>query len=292
MRCYRYLPFDRGIEALESGRFRLSSVSWFNDPFDCYGRAIGAMSDESCWHLVNRDLERWKRFFIANWGPLPQVINARVEDVVDWVQTRMEIGCGRQNYVPPEVAKEWLIDEQYRLMCFSDAQKYDPRHDILMWSHYADSCRGVRIEFEIEEDDLPDGCWLKSVKYTDKRPVIDLSRTLTWDGGDPEYVNYVRNCVWTKCKAWRYEHEIRLLVDLNKVNRDMGVDKDRENGFYFVYWMVPIKCIKFVTFGFSADRKRIDRLMNRFAKDRKYDNLEFEQMNLSLDDYSPSYDPV
>lgn len=37
MRCYRYMDYEYGLQAFETGLFKVTKPSEFNDPYDCYG---------------------------------------------------------------------------------------------------------------------------------------------------------------------------------------------------------------------------------------------------------------
>ena len=85
------MSFERGIEVLNTGHFRLSPIGYFNDPFDGYGVAVGRMSDEACWHFVKRFRKELQRMFIdaveveTNLSPRA-LIEAADEEYVDLVQ--------------------------------------------------------------------------------------------------------------------------------------------------------------------------------------------------------------
>lgn len=288
MKYYRYMNFNRGVELLEKRRLRLSSVSWFNDPFDCYGITEGLMSDESCWYFVNRDLSRWRSFLVDQIGSVDSILSASASEIVDLIQTRMESCRGKESYLPAEVAKEWLIDQQYRLMCLSGAETYDDGRDILMWSHYADSCRGARVELEINNDDLPTGCRISPIDYCDVRPVLSLAKTTTWDSDDREYIRYVEECLWSKCSAWRYENEFRLVVDLSKISSNIGKDKDEEKGYVYHYWDIPPHCLKSIAFGFASNCDQVERLAYKY----RHEKLPIERMTLSPCEYRVFYNPA
>ena len=83
-----------------------------------------------------------------------------------------------------------------RVCCFS--KKND---DLLMWAHYADSYRGVCLEFDtaILADDL---AILMPVRYEEKYPMVDYLR-----GSDQVSMQMVL----TKAKEWEYESEYRFV---------------------------------------------------------------------------------
>ena len=72
--------------------------------------------------------------------------------------------------------------------------------DILMWSHYADSHRGVCLRFSTEIGFFKDA---QQVVYQDERPVVNLIR-------DTPHV-YQRKAVLYKSCHWEYEEEWRII---------------------------------------------------------------------------------
>ena len=114
MRYYRYMNYERGIEVLKTGRFRLSPISYFNDPFDGYGVAIGSMTDEACWHFVKRFRKELQRMFVGEFGQLESLIASKNEEYVDLVQQILE--KPKQSYFTVEAIREWVCSSRYQLI--------------------------------------------------------------------------------------------------------------------------------------------------------------------------------
>lgn len=85
------------------------------------------------------------------------------------------------------------------VLCFSECPT-----QILMWSHYADSHKGVCLEFD--SDEIPIRGWKKyayhQVKYVDHRS-IDVLKV--------GYTNALLQLLTCKSKDWAYERERRLI---------------------------------------------------------------------------------
>ncbi len=80
----------------------------------------------------------------------------------------------------------------------SFSEVYD---DILMWSHYADSHRGICIRFKASSI-TPFFGEAQKVNYDDKYPIID---TLNDSDGQK-----LKKILFTKSKHWEYEYEWRI----------------------------------------------------------------------------------
>lgn len=83
------------------------------------------------------------------------------------------------------------------IFCLSEVN-----NDTLMWSHYADSHRGVCIEYATS-DDLLFGCELIRVRYATKYPALSSSDT-------PDR-KYIRKYLSTKSNRWKHEREWRII---------------------------------------------------------------------------------
>jgi hypothetical protein len=209
------MNFQRGVEVLNTGHFRLSSIGFFNDPFDGYGVTVGGMSDEACWHFVKRFRGELQRLFVGSISSMNQdelrlLREASDEEYVYILQETFK--NPHQSYFTAEAIREWICGKQFQLMCLSSLENYLPSNDILMWSHYADSCKGIRFEIELLEVDMLPGFTLRKMKYSKKRPVLDLSKVNSWDNADAEFTNYVDNCICTKSDVWQYEAEERFIL--------------------------------------------------------------------------------
>lgn len=92
---------------------------------------------------------------------------------------------------------------QTRVCCFT------PHNDnVLMWAHYADSYKGVCVEYDMAA--LADMIGiLLPVKYEQNYPIVDYLN-------DPS--NAIMQMVLTKSKDWEYEHEYRAVFDSLKNN--------------------------------------------------------------------------
>jgi len=162
-----------------------SSPTQFNDPFECRFR-----------YSMEASLQQWRRFcsrpmIAASLGFSPWTPPS--DDVLrEWATT----APANVAYLCQAFRSE--IERETGICCFSE--KHD---DILMWSHYADSHRGVCLEFE-PRPGSPLFRNLSAVRYQDEYPVVNFI-TLS----DEEWVNLVYA---TKASHWSYEAEWRVLA--------------------------------------------------------------------------------
>jgi hypothetical protein len=86
------------------------------------------------------------------------------------------------------------IDRQYRVYCLGPDVG-----NLLMWSHYADSHKGVCLEFDLRNDVM---CGALRCEYLDSFPFMRLH-----DPGDEQNLRILL----AKANPWSYEKEYRLV---------------------------------------------------------------------------------
>lgn len=94
------------------------------------------------------------------------------------------------------------------IICFSE-EIADP----VLWSHYADSHRGIALGFNVFRDDH-----LWPMIYPDERPTFDVKNFPTMT--QTEAMEMVRRILAAKAPSWRYEKEYRVFVDLASSRTD------------------------------------------------------------------------
>lgn len=109
--------------------------------------------------------------------------------------------------------RDWQCrqDNNYGLICFSMTRKSP-----LMWAHYAGEHTGLCLEFMIDQEQIRQSSHaLLHVHYTPTRirrdrvpPDLDSVKTN----------RLLRDLCATKFSSWRYEKEVRLLVDFGDPN--------------------------------------------------------------------------
>lgn len=94
------------------------------------------------------------------------------------------------------------IRSKFKIFCLSEIN-----NDVMMYSHYADSHRGICLEFSVSNDPFFD--YLDYVRYTKEIPVFH---------GFNDDIKLIRNElkeieVLTKSCSWSYEKEWRIITD-------------------------------------------------------------------------------
>lgn len=158
----------------------------FNDPYD-------SLPDNPIPKISMSELEMIKAQCIRN-NTLPDFIEfldkARVPSLQEQVLVELTSIIN---------TKKAEVLDQIGVSCFSETND-----NLLMWAHYADSFKGICVEYSTEE--LPFSK-IDPVYYSDEVAKLDPVRLLS-----PESVDEVRRQYLTKSCAWKYEREWRIVV--------------------------------------------------------------------------------
>ncbi len=181
MLCYKYMSYERFIQSIKpTGVFlKVSRPIEFNDPYDCTGIATGDVPQ----HLRYS----YRKVFHQFLSPVEFDLSVKVN-------TRRK------------------FDRMYRIMSLCDSSVNGTAGEMLMWAHYADNSRGVRIGIEIDTDRYR----LGAVEYKECLPQLDMTKIKEWKiYDDPELKRFLRACLLTKHKIWSYEQERRVVFRVN-----------------------------------------------------------------------------
>ncbi len=109
----------------------------------------------------------------------------------------MEAHFYRAEMSREEISNLYKLLSKKRICCFEGARSEFPKNK-LMWSHYADSHRGVCLKVSLGK--LPKGWEELPVSYTEYKPKgTDVNQILSF-----------------KTKDWSYENEVRFVQTVEK----------------------------------------------------------------------------
>ncbi len=237
-RLYHYMPIHQNmpkhwIDVLVNAHLKLSRATDFNDIFDCSGVCVGRFSNEAMRkHLL-------------------KVSNSLAVNLTD---AQLEVlSVEASDIFKKDFLKQAPFSFQ-EIACFSATKTEDS--DILMWSHYANKWRGVRLGFDMlfenhEQLDYGNNTpyYLDKVRYNEERASFDLSQVKDIDDLS-EYWGWYRSIVINKSKAWQYENEWRLMAIEGK-SEEIGALR---------FWRFDRRILKSVDIGprvSASDKKEI-----------------------------------
>jgi hypothetical protein len=197
---YRYFKAEHAIQTLENMCLKVSRFSELNDPFELAWTAKKPEEKDIRKSLRER---RNNPAFIKKAKMGSGLTGKKIKKELKRSATR-SILEGRHPYIVAKLLSERLelADSKSRVLCFSSSD-IDNSADILMWSHYADHHRGVRIGFNLSSSA---GFEITKITYRDDRPEIDLY------AGEVAVQAAVKESLRFKSSAWSYEAEHRIYL--------------------------------------------------------------------------------
>ena len=167
---YLYLSLDhfglKKLATLLQGKLPLAGVRRFNDPFDT------KLSFDHSNHNPEFAPEDRRAIEEHGWR----------KEAVQWIQQQ-------------QLEQDW--QKKYTGCCFSER-----RDSLLMWAHYADSHKGICLQFKYDSAKLPAGSLFKKMHYSTHYPKLDAARI----------VELEQTLLLTKSTDWMYEKEWRFVA--------------------------------------------------------------------------------
>lgn len=241
-RLYNFQRFDaqRLAAILKNGTIYCSNPATFNDPWDCkpwFNTAILDNPDEYTRHV--KHAEKLCR---------PRT-NMSEADITAMVQ-QLSTDRGQLERCMNEISTETVqaVMKRFRVYCLGP----DPSNT-LMWAHYADSHRGICLEFDVKSEIM---CGAFQVEYYSMFPIMNLYSESARDNLLP---------LLAKAAAWRYEKEYRLVAQ----EEDNAVDSDTlktRNNFLVIPEGASLP-LKSVIVGCQGPFEVVSDIVNRFAPD-------------------------
>ncbi len=221
---YKYRPLYKGdkssyefnehtLSILQKGELYFSTPKEFNDPFDCVFPILPyEITKEQVLETIHsKDFEsREKRKQLKSY--LRDFCNKDIDNYVDYFNTLIK--------TDPKFLYELNRDQsdKFEICCFSKNNNH-----LLMWSHYADSHKGLCIGIKTIYEDNSNFIEFDKIKDIDKikaKKVIYNS-----ENKKTSPINYqnltevlLEQSLITKSLHWQYEEEYRTILLRNMVN--------------------------------------------------------------------------
>lgn len=283
MRCCRYMKFDYAEESLRTGLYKVSHPSEFNDPFECRGKYINY--EEPLRKYVHDNYDRLKFEKIRDWDISSPEIQAGL--------TETAIFLGEVEKFNEVLDDSWIgaFDGRMYIMCFVKERGLKSTSDVLFWSHYADSGRGVKITFDMPEDVGDSPYYVREVSYTDKVPVFDCRQMKELFKGE-EVTDYIDLLSYTKGRAWEYENEVRMFISREHAESKYLCKKKNSLGGEIVMVRLGHLCVRRVDFGPRVDRERASRLISDLKQFKDASQIGFYEAMLRSGEYVYDYKKI
>lgn len=306
-KIYKYTSLISAIKIIRSGKILLSNPSKFNDPFDC-SFSIDKLDEHKSFDLLmNYSMIKSLKLFLNEYD-LSQ--NKKERLIFRFIKSELTI-LNKLLNVYPYYTKMPIINSIIRYLAkihpelsivtnefntefknkiennFNEFNRnvlvscFSERNDsILMWSHYADSHRGVCLEYE-----MPNDKDFAKVIYSNKRPTLNITNMISTylahdfigkelDISKFKFGKELVKPYLVKSKEWAYEREIRCLFHTNDLNNNK-ISYDGDNYF------VDIGRIKRIYIGAKAKGPEIDEII-KLAKNRRIEVVFMKQSDVEF----------
>lgn len=187
---YKYCSINNDLwKNLLNNQIWFSNSTEFNDPFDCQLQIIPFENEKEKRILVEKLIE---------WDAIQQ------KDKKKFLESNIK----EFNFI---IESQKNIHASMGIACFCIDKEYKKKEYLLLWSHYADSHKGIRLKFDILDDVL----YMFELKNLSD-PILNLRKV----DYIKEYLilNYIRDSkelstkiLSTKSECWEYENEARII---------------------------------------------------------------------------------
>lgn len=220
---YKYIDAPGGVQTLKSGKLRCCSPILFNDPFDGdFDEAFGFTHDELERCQIGKVLsharsdacpsgnETFKNLLLRIRSHL--IAGRTEEEIYSQERTFSHLGriLARSGDDVPRIYRLRRTLRSFRISAFSERNDSVP-----LWSHYADSHRGLCLEFTKSEKTTSIFALMRRVSYVEKLP--DLVSASQWAGfllglEDIDFEKLIFDYLTHKGYEWRHEKEWRMVI--------------------------------------------------------------------------------
>lgn len=240
---YKYAGINQYLYSmLINSELWFSNPIDFNDPYDCNIKynLSGINYDKVLKHL--NKLNHRHQHNLSH-----EHIKNRAKDICNSPQ---ELNDLLDNLLKESINKRGIS-------CFSQSDS-----KLLMWSHYADSHKGVCLTFDIQKDlDFFRNPY--KVSYPDEYPIVDPFK----DNERKELKVFLA----TKSKEWAYEEEIRIIKESNYMPEFRGNIK------------FSPKALTEIKFGYKTSEEQMRTIKNLVAG--KYPHVKLFKSRIKDDQF-------
>lgn len=252
---FKFVSFDRK-DILKNGKIRFAPIGEFNDPFELEP-VITPVSRQCIEYFLSlTDQERNKIEYSDEDFKYSSMRGRQIEEYESIYKEKIS------KYGVLSLTSNAEINPLLTV-CIPD--KKDPRTNILMWSHYADSHKGFIIEFDCEF--IPN-IEIKKVEYSNQRDFLTFE-----DVDDDEFYKVFHK----KSEEWFYEQEYRAVLPLSEA-AEVLEDK------YHLYEFNK-KSVKSITFGCSMSEENKSTIIDLIENDEGFERVLFNHALLNDDDF-------
>jgi Protein of unknown function (DUF2971) len=249
MIVYKYLSANIAKLVLENSSIRCTQPAALNDPFESVPNLsqYREKTEEKATKVAKELFEKEAGYEVPD-----EILSQLVS------HTMLELNKHLENF--PNV-----IGESMLMLCLTKKN-----NNSLMWSHYADSHKGIAIGFDSESQFLKHNngkvnSGLREVKYSEERE----NGLISLDAQE------IERLFFTKSLDWKYEEELRIYY------HPSGADDDTKEfeGFKLYLFKFPKECVKEIVFGYKISEQNRNEIAEMVSK--TYSEVELFETRLN-----------
>ncbi|MGA2624482.1 MAG: DUF2971 domain-containing protein [Bacteroidota bacterium] len=262
MILYKFVSAQQAVNILETTTIRFTQLAALNDPFESFPQAEGFVTREFVFQIFDLILNHetilhnlMEQTYHRMYDALPpeqknlfdfEGYKAVVKNIIDVELTKR--GTDFPNLVRSlfESNTDYLVGTIKQSVINSIANNIcvlslsTARTNPLMWSHYADSHRGLAIGFDSENQFFSKAL---RVQYRAERPRVNL---FPIPETEPEKLRLAESILATKNISWHYEEEYRLINTTTLLKDSHTIDS---GGHEVLVRAFPIESVQDLIFG-------------------------------------------
>jgi len=288
---YKYLGLksDGNVRAdfLENGLFRFTQPDQLNDPFEVRPRVLMEYSNEDIQRARERaleagfpkeNLEKFLPLFLKTMPrrmtveEFPGLTYPKRPGTEERFQSLEEMDKHDATARLQEVYKH--INETYGILSLTTS-----RNNLVMWSHYADSHKGIVVGFTVSHPYFFNSKDFHAVEYKAER--ISLSSNdgyLRLAGKDlptgSDFRDLADQLFLRKDPDWRYEKEWRMIKRLDKASTSLA-------GGSVCLFEIPPDAIKILILGAQISQPSREKIISLIVSSKKWTHVQIFQASLS-----------
>jgi hypothetical protein len=282
------MKFDYAAASLRDNFFKVSGPLDFNDPFEC--RGLYLHFDEALRKYVHQNFERLRFEYIRRTNSTTPELQARFTE--EFLFKTYFDSASRS------LDSSWInaVNETVLMMCFVKERGLKDASDVLFWSHYADSGKGIRIVFDLPESPQGGIYYMKEVEYCEKVLAFDCRKMDAWLQGK-EFQDYLERISHLKGMPWEYENEIRMIIP-RRIPEQMKrltfthLCPREKDGVIHYFVRIGYDAIRRIDFGPRVDLKQVVRLVEDLKHKKGTGHIAFWQATLGPGAYTYIYQKV
>ena len=314
MSVYKYFTQEGALRYLSSWAMRITPPNQFNDPFEMRPRftaitpsevrkmSASVLQEELVKALTKKMLaargianvplmESFTRYLLSCETAADQTLLAQhfpVETLPSaraWFDQQLPLALAAVDSQLPEwnsvveTALHASIPGVLGVLCVSGSSR-----NPLMWSHYADSHRGVMLEFDDTDPAFnrrrganDDFGYLRRVSYSDSRPQIGTLR------GEDTFIQLAL----IKAIDWAYEQEQRLIWPLEYADRHVT------NGADTIHLLdIPARSVRSITVGCKAQDSYVQQLTTTLLQASNVAHIRVLRASVCKDTFALNYEAI